>query len=57
MQLGIDTLQVSKGDFLPQDHLVEGGDEVSVKESTVEDTQTETAPDELEVVQVLGVDS
>ena len=57
MQLGIHTLQVGKGDLLLQDHLVEGSDEIGIEESTVEDTETKTSTNELEVVQVLRVHS
>ena len=57
MQLGIDTLQIRDGHFLLEDHLVERCDEISIQESSVEDTETQAAPDEREVVQVLRVDT
>ena len=57
MQLGIDTLQISERNLLLQDHLVECRDEVGIQEATVEDAETQAATDELEVVQVLGVDA
>ena len=57
MQLSIYTLQISQRDFLLQDHLVEGRDEVGIQEATVEDTQTQAATNELEVVQMFRVDT
>ena len=57
MQLGIDTLQISQRNLLLQDHLVEADDEVRVQETAMEDAETQAATDELEVVQVLGVDT
>ena len=56
-QLGIDALQVGDDDLLAEDHLVERSNEVRVQESPVEDTETQATPDELEVVQVLRVDT
>lgn len=57
MKLGIYALQVGKSDLLLQDHLVERSDEVGIEEATMEDTEPKTSTDELEVVQVLGVDA
>ena len=57
MQLSVNALQVRERDLLAQNHLVERGDEVGIEEAAVEDAQAETAADELEVVQVLGVDA
>lgn len=56
VKFGIDGLEIRKRDLLLQDHLVETDDEVCVEEATVEDTETETATNELEVVQMLRVD-
>lgn len=57
MQFGVDTLQVHESHLLLQDHLVEGSDEVGIQEPAVEDAQTQTATDELEVVQMFRVDA
>lgn len=57
MEFGVHTLQIRQCYFLLQDHLVEGGNEVGIEESTMEDTQTKTSADELEVVQMLGIDA
>ena len=57
MQLGIDTLQIRDGHFLLEDHLVERCDEVSIQESSVEDTETQASSDKLEVVQMFRVDT
>ena len=57
MEFSIHTFKVGKRDLLLQDHLVEGCDEVGVQESPVEDAETQASPDELEVVQVFGVNT
>ena len=57
MQLGIDTLQISERNLLLQDHLVERRDEVGIQEATVEDAKPQAPADELEIVQVLRVDT
>lgn len=54
--LGIDTLHIDEGDLLLEHHLVQRGDKVGVEESAVEDGEGEDSSDELEVVEVLGVD-
>jgi hypothetical protein len=38
-----------------QDHLVEARDKVGVQESSVEDSEADYTPDELEVVEMLWV--
>lgn len=57
VKLRVDTLQVGQGDLLLQDHLVETDNEVGVQESSMEDTQAQASPDELEVVKMLWVDA
>lgn len=57
MQLCINTLQVRKRYFLFQNHFVEADDEVRIQEPTMEDTKAQASADELEVVQMLGVDA
>ena len=52
----VDTFHIGNGDLLVQDHLVEGDDEEGVQEAAVEDSQTDHATDEAEVVEMLGVD-
>jgi hypothetical protein len=54
--LGINTFHVTEGNLLLEDHLVQRSDEVGIEESTMEDGETEDATNELEVVQVLGID-
>lgn len=57
MQLGIDTLQIRQSHLFLQDHLVEADNEISVKESSVENSETQASPNKLEVVQVFRVDT
>ena len=57
MQLGIDTFQVCQCDLLLQNHLVETDNEVGIQEAAMEDSEPKTSPDELEVIQVLWIDS
>jgi hypothetical protein len=57
MKISIDTLHILECDLLSQDHLVEGTDEEGVQEAAMEDGQTDNTSDELEVIQMLGVDS
>lgn len=57
MKFSIDGLEICECDLLLQDHLVETDDEVRIEEATVEDTETKTATNELEVVQMLRVDA
>lgn len=57
MQLGINTFQVRQSDFLLQNHLVETDNEVGIQEAAVEDTKPKAPADELEVIQVLWIDS
>lgn len=56
MEVCIDPFQVCKRYFLPQDHLVESADKECVKETSMEDGQTDYPPNELEVVKMLRVD-
>ena len=56
MESLVDTLEVGDRDLFTEDHLVEAGDEESVKETAMEDGHSDNAPDELEVGQMLGVD-
>lgn len=56
VQFSIDTFQIRKSHFFPEYHLVETDDEISVQEATVEDAETKTAANELEVVEMLRVD-
>lgn len=55
VEIGIHTLHILEGDLLLQNHLVESTDEERVQESAVENGQTHNAANELEVVQMLGV--
>lgn len=57
MKLCVHALQVRQSDFLAENHFVEADDEISVQESAMEDAQPEATTDELEVVQMLWVDS
>jgi hypothetical protein len=57
MEFSIYTLQVCDNNLLLQDHFVECDDEVGIQEPTMEYPKTETSSDELEVVQMLWVDT
>lgn len=56
-QLGIHTLEIRESDLLVQNHLVETDNEVGIDESTMEDSQPEATTDELEVVEMLRVNT
>jgi hypothetical protein len=43
--------------LLPQHHLIESTDEEGIQEATVEDRQADNTTDELEVIEMLGVDT
>ena len=57
VEFGVYALQVCDHNLLLEDHFVERDDKVCIQEPTMEDPQTEAPPDELEVVQMLGVDT
>ena len=57
MEIGVNSFHIRKVDLLPEDHLVEGADEKSVKESSMEDSQTDNTSNEFEVIQMLWVDA
>lgn len=57
VQVLIDTFHILQGDLLSQHHLVECTNEERVQEATVEDGKTDHTSNELEVVEVLGVDA
>jgi len=57
MQISIDRLQIRQCHALAEDELVETRHEIGIQESPVEDGQTQHASDELEVTEMVGVDS
>jgi hypothetical protein len=57
MEIRIHTLHVLQRNLLPQNHLVKCSNEESVQKAAMENGQTNNAPNELEVVQMLGVDA
>ena len=57
MEILVDALHVLKGNLLPQHHLVKRSNEERIQEPMMEYSQTNDTPNELEVVQVLIVDS
>ena len=57
MQLRVDALEVRDDDLLAEHHLVERSDEVGIQEPAVENTEAQAPTDELEIVQVLRVDT
>lgn len=57
MQLRVDTLKVGESDLLAKNHLVEADNEVCIQEPTMEDTKSKASSDELEVVQMLRVNT
>ena len=54
-QLSIHTFQICQRHLLLQNHLIETDDEVGIEESSVEDCQSKSTSNELEVVQVLRI--
>ena len=57
MEIRIDTLHILEGDLLPQDHLVESSNEEGIQETAVENGQTNNTTNELEIVQMFGVNT
>lgn len=57
MEVRVDTLHILQCDLLAQNHLVERANEERVEEATMEDGETNDASNELEVVQMLGIDT
>lgn len=57
MEVRIDTLHVLECDLLPQDHLVESSNEEGIQETAVENGQTNNTTNELEIVQMFGVNA
>lgn len=57
MEISIDAFHIVHRDLLVQDHFVEGNDEKSIQESAMEDSKTNNAADETEVVEMLRVDA
>ena len=57
MEVRIHTLHILEGDLLPQDHLVESSDKEGIQEPAVEDGQTNNTTNELEVIQMFGVNA
>lgn len=57
MEVSINPLHVLKGDLFPQDHLVECSYEKCIEEPAVEDGKPDNPSDELEVIQMFGVDT
>lgn len=56
MELSINPFHVCECYFFPQYHLVEGANEEGVKESSMEDGQTDHPANEFEVVEMFRVD-
>lgn len=57
MEIFIHTLHVLERDFLPQHHLVESTNEERIQKSAMENSQADHPTNELEIVQVFGVDA
>jgi len=57
VKFGVDSLQIGDSHRLSKNHLVERGNEVCVQESPMEDGETNDAADELEVTEMVWVDS
>ena len=57
MEISIHTLHVLQGDLLPQNHLVKRSNKEGVQETAVENGQTNNTTNELEIVQMLGIDA
>jgi len=57
MQIRIHALQVRQGDLPVQDHLVQADHEVRIQEPAVENTEADTTPNKLEIVEMFWVDS
>lgn len=57
VEVSIHALHVLQRHLLPQNHLVERANKESVQEATMEDGQTDNAPNKLEVVEMLWIDA
>lgn len=57
MQVRVHAFQIRQGDTLTQDHPIQAAHEVHTQGPAVEDSKAGTAPDELEVVEMLRVNS
>lgn len=57
MEILIHTLHVLKRNFLPQHHLIKCTNEERVQESAMEDSEANHPANELEIVQMLRVDT
>lgn len=55
MKVCIDSLQICQGHVFSKDHFVETRHEVCIEETAVEDSESETATDELEVTQMVRI--
>jgi hypothetical protein len=53
----VDTLHILQSDLLPKHHLVEGANEERIEEPAVENGESDHTTDELEIIQMLGVDA
>lgn len=56
MEFHINTFHVCECHFFPQYHLIEGANEEGIKESSMEDGQTNHPTDKFEVVEMFRVD-
>lgn len=57
VEISIDTLHIGKADLLAKNHLVEGTNEESIQEASVENGKTYDTSNELEVAKMLRVDA
>jgi hypothetical protein len=57
MEISIYTFHVLKSNLLPQDHFVKRSDKEGIQETAMENGQTNNASNELEVVQMFGVNA
>ena len=53
--LGINSFQINQRHVFPQNRFIETGDKVGIKESAVEDGQTETSPHKFEIAQMVRI--
>jgi len=57
VEVSIDTLHIRQNYLLPQNHLVKRSNEEGIQKASVEDGQTDYTTNELEVIQMLGIDA
>lgn len=57
VEIFVNSLHILKGDLLSEHHLIECANKERIQESSMEDCQSDNSTNELEVVQMFGIDA